>query len=168
MCSIRLASVCCLWGIVRRPVLSMNISCCAVVLTSAVLMQVPSNMIAGKTRFPGVYICIAMCLWGVISACTAAVHSFTGLVLSRFFLGFVEAAFFPGALFYLSLFYNRQQFAFRTAILYSGSQLGNAFGGLFAIAILKLDGTHGLEGWRWVSGSISTNFQRILTFNSCS
>lgn len=39
----------------------------------------------------------------------------------------------------------------RTAILYSGSQLGNAFGGLFAIAILNLDGTSGLEGWRWVS-----------------
>lgn len=118
-----------------------------------VLMQVPSNMIAGKTRYPGVYICGAMCLWGLISACTAAVRDFTGLVLSRFFLGFVEAAFFPGALFYLSLFYSRKQFAFRTAILYAGSQLGNAFGGLFAIAILKLDGTHGLEGWRWVSRS---------------
>jgi hypothetical protein len=48
------------------------------------------------------------------------------------------------------MFYSRQQFALRTAILYSGSQLGNAFGGLFAIAILNLDGTSGLEGWRWV------------------
>ncbi|KAL1876145.1 hypothetical protein Plec18167_005408 [Paecilomyces lecythidis] len=41
-------------------------------------------------------------------------------------------------------------FAFRTAILYSGSQLGNAFGGLFAIGILELDGEHGIEGWRWL------------------
>jgi hypothetical protein len=40
--------------------------------------------------------------------------------------------------------------ALRTAILYSGSQLGNAFGGLFALAILKLDGAHGIEGWRWL------------------
>ncbi|KAL1962104.1 hypothetical protein VTN77DRAFT_571 [Rasamsonia byssochlamydoides] len=125
-------------------------TCISLLFVGYILMQVPSNMIAGKTRFPGVYICAAMCLWGLISACTAAVHSFTGLVLSRFFLGFVEAAFFPGALFYLSLFYTRKQFALRTAILYSGSQLGNAFGGLFAIAILKLDGTHGLAGWRWL------------------
>ncbi|KAL1983241.1 hypothetical protein VTN96DRAFT_339 [Rasamsonia emersonii] len=125
-------------------------TCISLLFVGYILMQVPSNMIAGKTRYPGVYICGAMCLWGLISACTAAVRDFTGLVLSRFFLGFVEAAFFPGALFYLSLFYSRKQFAFRTAILYAGSQLGNAFGGLFAIAILKLDGTHGLEGWRWL------------------
>lgn len=43
--------------------------------------------------------------------------------------------------------------ALRTAILYSGSQIGNAFGGLFALAILKLGGKHGLEGWR-VSSSV--------------
>jgi MFS family permease len=79
-----------------------------------------------------------------------AVESYTGLVLARFFIGFVEAVFFPGALYYLSIFYNRKQYALRAAILYSGSQLGNAFGGLFAIAILKLDGKHGIEGWRWL------------------
>ena len=50
----------------------------------------------------------------------------------------------------LSLFYSRKQYALRAAILYSGSQLGNAFGGLFAILILKLDGAHGIEGWRWL------------------
>lgn len=92
-----------------------------------------------------------MGLWGALSACTAAVHNASGLMASRFFLGFVEAVFFPGALFYMSLFYTKKQYTLRTAILYSGSQLGNAFGGLFAVAILKLDGHHGLEGWRWVS-----------------
>ncbi|KAI4852177.1 MFS general substrate transporter [Aureobasidium sp. EXF-8846] len=40
--------------------------------------------------------------------------------------------------------------ALRTAVLYSGSQLGNAFGTLLAIGILKLDGHHGLQGWRWL------------------
>jgi hypothetical protein len=34
---------------------------------------------------------------GVISACQAAVQSFKGLIIARFFLGFVEAPFFPGA-----------------------------------------------------------------------
>ena len=119
-----------------------------------VLMQVPSNIVVGKIKFPGVYICFSMGLWGTLSACTAAVHNFSGLMASRFFLGFVEAVFFPGALFYMSLFYNKKQYALRTAILYSGSQLGNAFGGLFAVAILKLDGKHGLEGWRWVRNSM--------------
>jgi len=64
--------------------------------------------------------------------------------------GFTEAAFFPGAIFLLSIFYEKKRMAFRTAILYSGSQVGNAFGGLFALAILELDGAHGIEGWRWL------------------
>jgi MFS family permease len=114
-------------------------------------MQVPSNIVVGKVKYPGIYICAAMAVWGMISACMAAVQSYTGLVLARFFIGFVEAVFFPGALYYMSLFYSRKQYAFRVAVLYSGSQLGNAFGGLFAIGILKLDGKHGLQGWRWVS-----------------
>jgi MFS family permease len=110
-------------------------------------------MILGKIKYPAVYICVCMAVWGVVSACMAAVQSFGGLVAARFCIGLVEAAFFPGALFYLSLFYNRRQYAFRVAMLYSGSQLGNAFGGLFAIGILTLDGVHGIEGWRWVCPS---------------
>ena len=113
-------------------------------------MQVPSNMILNRITLPGVYINSAMALWGMVSACMGAVHSYNGLLLARFFIGFVEAVFFPGALFYLSSFYTRKQYALRAALLYSGSQLGNAFGGLFAIAILNLDGAHGIAGWRWL------------------
>lgn len=105
----------------------------------------------GKVKWPGVYICTAMGAWGVISAAQTAVQNFASLATARFFIGFVEAVFFPGGLFYLSLFYNRKQYAFRAALFYSGSQLGNAFGGLLAIGILELDGKHGLAGWRWVS-----------------
>lgn len=54
------------------------------------------------------------------------------------------------AIFLLSIFYEKKQMAFRTAILYSGSQVGNAFGGLFALAILQMHDTHGIEGWRWL------------------
>jgi len=35
-----------------------------------------------------------MIIWGVISAATAAAESFGGLLAIRFFLGFVEAAYF--------------------------------------------------------------------------
>ncbi|KAK4541320.1 hypothetical protein LTR36_008078 [Oleoguttula mirabilis] len=69
------------------------------------------------------------------------------------------------AFYYLSMFYNRKQIAFRTAVLYSGSQLGNAFGTLFAIAILKLDGRYGLNGWRWlflIEGIMTVGFAIIF------
>lgn len=129
-------------------------------------MQVPSNMILGRIKYPGTYINIAMAMWGVVSACMAAVHNYHSLLLARFFIGFVEAVFFPGALFYLSLFYTRKQYALRAALLYSGSQLGNAFGGLFAIAILKLDGAHGIAGWRWlflVEGTLTVGIALLFS-----
>ncbi|EXJ59882.1 hypothetical protein A1O7_04029 [Cladophialophora yegresii CBS 114405] len=132
-----------------------------------ILFQVPSNIVVGKIQYPAVYICAAMAVWGVVSALMAAVQNFSGLLACRFFLGIVEAAFFPGALYFLSLFYNRKQFAFRTAILYSGSQLGNAFGGLFAIAILNLDGHDGIEGWRWlflIEGVMTIGIAIIFAF----
>jgi MFS family permease len=107
-------------------------------------------MIASRVAKPGVYICMMCALWGIVSACTAAVTSYNGLLVCRLFLGFTEAAFFPGAFFLLTLFYTNKEMALRTGILYSGSQMGNAVGGLFALGCLELDGAHGIVGWRWL------------------
>ncbi|WVW85207.1 hypothetical protein I302_107245 [Kwoniella bestiolae CBS 10118] len=122
----------------------------AVLFAGYVSLQVPSNMLIAKISYPGIYICIMCAIWGAISAATGAVHSFAGLAVCRTILGFAEAAFLPGAIFLVSCFYTKSQMALRSALFYAGSQLGNAFGGLFALAILELDGTHGLEGWRWL------------------
>ncbi|GAA6056967.1 hypothetical protein JCM3770_001990 [Rhodotorula araucariae] len=114
------------------------------------IMQVPSNIFAAKIKWPGMYICFAMAGWGVISACTGAVQSYPGLVVCRFFLGFFEAIYFPGAIFFLTTFYTKKQYATRLGLLYSGSLMGNAIGGLLAIGILKLDGKASIAGWRWL------------------
>lgn len=53
-------------------------------------MQVPSNMLITRTK-PGLYMAGWMFLWAVVSACTAAVKSYGGLVACRFFLGIAEA-----------------------------------------------------------------------------
>ena len=87
-----------------------------------------------------------MIVWGVISAATAATKSFGGLLAIRFMLGFVEAAYFPGCLFFLSSWYTRKELALRSAILYSGSLLSGAFSGLIAAGITEgLDGARGLR-----------------------
>jgi MFS transporter, ACS family, DAL5 transporter family protein len=59
------------------------------------LMQLPSNMLITRVR-PSLYLGAACAMWGVVSTCNAAVHDFKSLVVVRFFLGFVEAPFFPG------------------------------------------------------------------------
>ena len=77
--------------------------------------------------------------------------SFVGALLTRFFLGFVEAAFFPGALFLLSKWYKRDELGLRTALLYCGSLISNGFGALIASGILDtMDGKLGHAAWRFV------------------
>ncbi|KAL7410787.1 major facilitator superfamily domain-containing protein [Mrakia frigida] len=125
-------------------------TCISVLFAGYIAFQVPSNMIVAKIKYPALYICIACALWGIVSAGTGLVQNYSHLVVCRCILGIVEAVFFPGAIYFLSCWYTRGQFAFRCAVLYSGSQIGNAFGGLLAIAILKMDGLAGLEGWRWL------------------
>ncbi|PSR75034.1 hypothetical protein PHLCEN_2v9364 [Hermanssonia centrifuga] len=76
---------------------------------------------------------------------------FVGALLTRFFLGFVEAAFFPGALFLLSKWYTRKELGVRTALLSCGSLISNAFGSLIASGILDgMEGKLGHAAWRWL------------------
>lgn len=119
----------------------------SILFVGYLLMQLPSNLLL--TRFkPSIYLSVAMCIWGAISAAQAAVTSFSGLIACRFFLGFAEAPFFPGAIFLMSSWYTRSQLAYRIALFYVGSSLANAFGGLLGAGVLgNLDGAHGIAGW---------------------
>ena len=112
--------------------------------------QIPSNLIISKISRPGMYICVAVIIWGSISATTATVKTYGQLLGVRATLGVVEAVFFPGAIYYLSAWYTKTELGKRIASLYIAQQFGNAFGGLFAAAIFQLDGTHGIRGWQWL------------------
>ncbi|PYH67700.1 MFS transporter [Aspergillus vadensis CBS 113365] len=122
----------------------------SILFVGYLLMQLPSNLLLTRVR-PSLFLGTSMAIWGVISACQAATQTFTGLVLARFFLGFVEAPFFPGAIMLMSSWYTRQELSHRIAWFYAGSSLANAFGGLIGAGVLgNLDGAHGIAGWRWL------------------
>lgn len=112
--------------------------------------QIPSNLIITKISRPGMYICGAVGIWGCISACTALAKSYGSLLAIQAILGAAEAVFFPGAIYYLSVWYTKVELGKRIAGLYIAQQVGNAFGGLFAAAILQLDGAQGIRGWQWL------------------
>lgn len=80
-------------------------TCVSILFVGYILMQIPSNMIVSKLGKPGLYLTSCMFIWGLISALTATVNNFSGLVVCRFFLGFIEAVYFPGCLFLLSSWY---------------------------------------------------------------
>lgn len=114
-------------------------------------MQVPSNLLLAKIGKPSIYLPCCMIVWGVISGATAATQTFGSLLAVRLFLGFVEAPYFPGCLFFLSSWYTRKELALRTALLYSGSMISGAFSGLIAAGIVNgLDGARGWRAWRWL------------------
>ncbi|KZF24045.1 MFS general substrate transporter [Xylona heveae TC161] len=123
----------------------------SILFVGYILMQVPSNLFLNKVGKPAIYLPCCMAVWGVISGATGATQSYGGLIACRFILGFVEAAYFPGCLFYLSSWYTRKELALRTAILYSGSLISGAFSGLIAAGITNgMDGKRGMLAWRWL------------------
>ncbi|TVY84326.1 putative transporter [Lachnellula suecica] len=123
----------------------------SILFVGYLLMQVPSNLFLNKIGKPAIYLPGCMIIWGVISALTAACQNYGGLIACRFMLGFVEAAYFPGCLYYLSCWYTRKELGFRTAIFYSGALISGAFSGLIAAGITAhMDGARGLRAWRWL------------------
>lgn len=131
------------------------------------LLEIPSNLLLAHTR-PSIYIPGIMLCWAVISALTGAVQNFSGLLAVRFFLGIVEAGFFPGCLFLLSSWYKKHELAKRMSILYCGSIISGAFGGLMAYGIIQgMEGAKGIAGWRWlfiIEGSITVVAAIIAIF----
>jgi MFS family permease len=114
-------------------------------------MQVPSNMLINKIPRPSLYIALVMLLWGMISTLSGNTTNFAGMVAIRFCIGFVEAAFLPGALLILSKWYTRRELTLRNAILFCGNLISNAFSSLVGAAVLSnMEGVLGHEAWRWL------------------
>ncbi|KAK4569459.1 hypothetical protein LTR86_003222 [Recurvomyces mirabilis] len=115
-----------------------------------ILTQIPTNMILDKVR-PSLFLPAVMICWATVSAATGAVHSYSGILALRFILGFVEAPFFPGALFLFSSWYTKKELAVRISVLYAAGQMAGAFGGLLGSAIMSgMNGVAGLPAWRWL------------------
>lgn len=140
----------------------------AVYFIGYILMQVPSNMLLNYMKKPSLYLPGAMILWGLISALTGITKNFAGILACRFFLGFVEAAFFPGALLLLSKWYKRDELGLRTSILFCGLLLSIAFGALIASGILDtMEGVLGHAAWRWlffIEGAITMAIAVLAIF----
>lgn len=51
---------------------------------------------------------------------------------------------------YLSTYYQREEQALRISYLFVSAALSGSFGGLFAYALIKMDGIQGIAGWRWL------------------
>ncbi|KIM50659.1 hypothetical protein SCLCIDRAFT_1225201 [Scleroderma citrinum Foug A] len=90
-------------------------------------------------------------MWGIFSISTGAATSFHVALISRFFLGLSEAAYYPGVLFILSRWYKRDELGLRMVYLVCGASASKVIGPLTASAILgTMDGKLGYAAWRWL------------------
>ncbi|KAL1740730.1 MFS general substrate transporter, partial [Schizophyllum fasciatum] len=141
-------------------------TCLSVLFVGYILMQVPSNMVMNATERPRLFLSAVVTLWGAISALTSLCRDFSHLVVCRFWLGFVEAAFYPSTVYYLSRWYTRKELGLRIAFMNMGNMLAQGLGGLLAAGILHgMEGVRGIRGWRWlfiIEGTITVAFGLIM------
>ncbi|KAI0767045.1 MFS general substrate transporter [Fomes fomentarius] len=123
----------------------------AILYVSYIAAQIPSNMILNRISRPSYYIPVCVMFWGLTSGLTGVTRSYGGILCARLFIGLPEAAFYPGAIYLLSRWYTRKELGTRSAFLYAGALISNAFGGLLAAGILsRMEGVMGLPAWRWM------------------
>ncbi|KXT02938.1 hypothetical protein AC578_10608 [Pseudocercospora eumusae] len=116
-----------------------------------ILAEVPSNLVLNQGKIPPNYFLGGMtCLLGVLGMCQGLTKSYGGLLALRFLMGALEAALPAGAAYMISIYYTKKEAAVRFAAFFNFALLGPLFSGLLAYALVKLDGSGGYEGWRWI------------------
>jgi MFS family permease len=112
--------------------------------------EVPSNVLLKKFG-ARMWIARIMVSWGVISACMIFVKGEWSFYAMRFLLGLAEAGFFPGVIFYLTLWYPSKLRASRTAWFVAAIAVSGVIGNPISGCIMdRLDGAMNLAGWQWL------------------
>ncbi len=91
-----------------------------------------------------------MVTWGAVTVAMAFTHSMGLFYVLRFALGIAEAGFYPGVIFYLTLWFPQSHRTRMLGFFTLGSALANMLGSLAGGLLLSLDGSLGLAGWQWV------------------
>ena len=114
------------------------------------LLEVPSNLVlrrVGARR----WIARIMITWGIVSSLFMFVDSATSFYVLRFVLGAAEAGFFPGVIYYLTLWFPAPRRARIVALFMTAIAVSGIVGGPVSGWILKdLEQAFGLKGWQWL------------------
>ncbi len=112
--------------------------------------EVPSNLCLKKFG-ARTWIARIMISWGVISACMMFVKGEWSFYAMRCLLGLAEAGFFPGVIFYLTLWYPSKLRSTRTAWFVAAIAVSGVIGNPISGGIMDaLSGAMKLAGWQWL------------------
>ncbi|KAF7430972.1 hypothetical protein PC9H_006687 [Pleurotus ostreatus] len=122
--------------------------------------EIPSNL--ALKRFGSMWLAAMITSFGIVSIGTAFVKSYTGLIITRVFLGIAEGGTLPGLTYIMSRYYRRSELVLRVGIFFGISPpLAGAFGGLLASGLLSVGDFGMVTSWRkvfFIEGIITTGF----------
>jgi ACS family tartrate transporter-like MFS transporter len=113
------------------------------------LFEVPSNLALerfGARR----WIARIMFTWGLVSAAQAWVGGATSFNIVRFVLGIAEAGFFPGVIYYITLWFPAAYRARIVGWFMFAIPISTVIGSPISGYILNMEGVAGLHGWQWL------------------
>jgi ACS family tartrate transporter-like MFS transporter len=113
------------------------------------LCEVPSNLMLlrfGAKR----WLARIMFTWGLLAAATMFVRTPLEFNVLRFLLGMAEAGFYPGVVYYLTLWFPARMRARAVSRFYVSLPLSSVVMGSVAGWLLGLGGKLGLSGWQWL------------------
>jgi ACS family tartrate transporter-like MFS transporter len=113
------------------------------------LFEVPSNLFLERVGARK-WIARIMFSWGVISGATAFIRGEASFYVVRVLLGIAEAGFFPGIIFFLTLWFPAVYRARIIGYFMAAIPLSTVIGAPLSGLLLGMDGLMGLKGWQWL------------------
>src|SRR6266403_972577 len=122
------------------------------------LFEVPSNIFLERVG-ARLWIARIMISWGIVSGAFAFIPSIAGAIgvsnegvfyTLRLLLGACEAGFFPGIIFYLTLWFPAVYRARIVGYFMAAIPLSTVIGAPVSGVLLGLDGLMGMKGWQWL------------------
>lgn len=111
--------------------------------------EVPSNMILERVG-SSKWIARIMVTWGIVTSLVFFAQAYWHLYVLRLILGIMEAGFFPGIIFYFTLWFPAKERALVTSLFFVGANLAFIIGAPLATTIMEYIKWFGMSGWRWV------------------
>ncbi|TEB32345.1 MFS general substrate transporter [Coprinellus micaceus] len=131
-----------------------------------VLADIPSNLLL--KRFGSKLIVVLVLGFGLVSLASTFITNYTGLIVTRIFLGIFEGGTLSGLIYVMSRYYRRRELVLRIG-LFNGiaPALSGAFGGLIASALLRIGDFGYVKRWRkifLIEGALTVAFGILLYF----
>ncbi|MGB6194062.1 MAG: MFS transporter [Terracidiphilus sp.] len=130
------------------------------------LCEVPSNLLMLRVG-PRRWLARIMFTWGLLAVATMFVRTPLEFYTVRLLLGIAEAGFFPGIVYYLTLWFPGNMRARAVSRFYIALPLSSVVTGALAGWLMGLQGTLGLAGWQWlflVEGIPSALYSFVILF----